>query len=138
MANLLFIMLGGALGSGLRYLVHTAFARQFGGGFPYGILFVNVLGCLLIGILGYLFTSAAPGAPGAPDAASVQVREAWRLALIVGLLGGFTTFSSFGYDTLKLWLDHQHAKAIANVVLSNVLGLAAVWIGYAAAERWTT
>ena len=131
MTNLLFIMLGGALGSGLRYLAHTAFARWFGGGFPFGILFVNVLGCLLIGALGYLFTTPAP------DAAAAQVRETWRLGLIVGVLGGFTTFSSFGYDTLKLWLDHQHAKAITNVVLSNVLGLAAVWVGYRVAERWT-
>ncbi len=131
MVNLLFIMLGGALGSGLRYLTQTAFARWCGGGFPYGILFVNVLGCLLIGALGYLFTSPAP------DAAAAQVRETWRLALIVGVLGGFTTFSSFGYDTLKLWLDQHYAKAIANVALSNVLGLLAVWAGYSAAQRWS-
>ena len=136
MTNLLFIMIGGALGSGLRYLTHTAFARWLGGGFPYGILIVNVLGCLLVGILGYLFTGAAP-VPAAVDADAAGMRETWRLGLIVGVLGGFTTFSSFGYDTFKLWLDHEYAKAIANVALSNVLSLGAVWIGYSAAQRWS-
>lgn len=123
MTNLLLIGLGGAVGTLLRYGVTVTVSHALPR-FPYGTLTVNVVGCLLIGLLGRLFTDNA------------AVPEAWRLAIIFGVLGGFTTFSSFGYDTLKLMQDGRATTAIINVVLSNGLGLAAVVLGYWAAKPW--
>ena len=66
----------------------------------------------------------------------VLVREEYRLALLVGLFGGFTTFSTFGWETFSLLNDGEWWRAFANFVLSNVGGVMAVWIGYRLAERW--
>ena len=84
------VMLGGAVGSALRYAVSLSMGSKLGPDFPYGTLTVNVLGCLLIGLLGVLLTGPW------------VVREEVRLAILVGGLGGFTTFSTFGADTLAL------------------------------------
>jgi CrcB protein len=118
MTKLLFIAGGGALGSVLRYLVAGWGQRLTPGVFPLGTLLVNVTGCLLIGYLGTLFAGPA------------VVREEYRLALLIGLLGGFTTFSTFGYETWALLSDREWGLAGANVLLSNVLGLGAVWLGH--------
>jgi CrcB protein len=118
MTKLLFIAGGGALGSVLRYLVAGWGQRLTPGVFPLGTLLVNVTGCLLIGYLGTLFAGPA------------VVREEYRLALLIGLLGGFTTFSTFGYETWALLSDREWGLAGANVLLSNVLGLSAVWLGH--------
>lgn len=127
--KLTLIMLGGAAGTLLRYLITEGMRITLGGGFPYGTLTVNVVGCLLIGVLGFLFTMHPPVRDHVP--------EAYRLAMMFGVLGGFTTFSSFGYDTLKLLQDGGGGavKAALNVVLSNGLGLLAVWAGYRAAAQ---
>jgi fluoride exporter len=120
--KLLWVGIGGFVGSVLRYLV--AGWVQTGSrsvGFPFGTLAVNVLGCLAIGGLSYL-----------ADARGVLNAET-RLLLMVGLLGGFTTFSTFGNETFNLFRDGETMIALANVAANIVLCLAAVWAGRAGA-----
>lgn len=124
MTKLLLIAAGGAAGAVLRYLVAGWGQSLTAGSFPLGTLLVNVAGCFLIGLLGAMF------------AGPIVVREEYRLAVLIGLLGGFTTYSTFGWETFSLLNDGQRWAAIVNVVLSTGLGLAAVWIGYRLAERW--
>jgi CrcB protein len=124
MTKWLFVAGGGALGSVLRYALQGWVQRATGVLFPVGTLVANVLGCLIIGVL-----AAALAGP-------VLIREEYRIGLMVGILGGFTTFSSFGLETFNLANDRQFGLAAANVVVSCTLGLAAVWIGYRLAERW--
>jgi CrcB protein len=106
--------LGGILRYGLSLWVHRVLDNPW---FPYGTLAVNVLGCLIIGLLAGLAETRA--------ALSSQV----RLFLFVGILGGFTTFSSFALETFSLARDTQNAAALANVGAQLVLGLLAVWLG---------
>lgn len=119
----LWVALGGAVGAACRYGVTIAAQRLTGGAFPLGTFLVNVTGCLTIGFLGYLFAGPLP------------VREDLRIFLLVGFLGGFTTFSSFGYDTLTLWQDEMRWQAYTYVLATNILGLTAVWAGYRLAAR---
>ena len=120
MLRLLLIALGGAAGTVARYgtgvLLRGAFERS---GFPYATLAVNLLGCFAIGLLHGLFASRLP------------MREEYRLALVVGVLGGFTTFSSFGWDTAEMLREGQLIRAGANVLVQNVLGIALVFAGFA-------
>lgn len=119
MQNVLLAGLGGFIGSALRYLLNGAIYRLLNyPTFPFGILIVNVLGCLFIGFLGGLAENR--------DAFSPEL----RVFFMIGVLGGFTTFSSFGYDTFNLLRDGQISFAFANVTLQVVLGLTAVWLGY--------
>ncbi len=122
MTKVLMIAAGGAVGSTFRYFVAGWGQRVTAGPFPVGTLTVNVVGCFLIGALGALF------------AGPVLVRDEYRLALLVGALGGFTTFSSYGWETLALLNDAQYGRALLNVLSNNLLGLAAVWAGYRAVE----
>ncbi len=116
--KLLFVGLGGFAGSVLRYLISSWMQPASGSvAFPWGTLLVNVLGCFVIGTLSYL--ADVRGLLG-PDA---------RLFLIVGLLGGFTTFSAFGNETMNLLRDGENLVAAANIVTSVALCLAAVWAG---------
>ncbi|MBR59349.1 MAG: fluoride efflux transporter CrcB [Myxococcales bacterium] len=117
----IFIVLGGAAGTGLRYGLAGLGQRLAPGGFPVGTLSVNVLGCLAIGVLAAWFSVTQAGS---------DVREEVRLALLVGVLGGFTTFSSFGLETLRLMQAGQSGQALLYVGLSNGLGLLAVWVGW--------
>jgi fluoride exporter len=118
------IAIGGAGGSVLRYWMQSTLQRATGGTFPVGTLVVNILGCLAIGFLNRALTGAW------------LIREEYRIALTVGVLGGFTTFSAFGWESFTLANDGQFPRAAANIVLSVTLGLIAVWIGYRLAERW--
>ena len=110
---------GGFLGALARYglsgIVHRFFPQTT---FPVGTLTVNLLGCLLIGVLAGLVESRQLLGPEA------------RVFAMIGLLGGFTTFSTFGYETFALLRDGENLRATANVGLSVVLGLAFVWLGY--------
>jgi CrcB protein len=124
MLKLTLIFLGSGLGGVLRY-AFSGWVQKLGDEtFPLGTLAVNVAGCLLIGFL----TAAFSG--------RVLIREEYRIALIVGVLGGFTTFSAFGIETFNLVNDGQYLRAGMNVLLSVGGGLAGVWAGYRVAERW--
>jgi len=122
--KLLLVACGGGVGSMLRFLVHEAARRWFDVGFPVGTLAVNVVGCLCIGSLGAVMVG-----PGG-------LREDWRLLLMVGLLGGFTTFSAFGLDTIELWRAGHVGRAAGYVIATNVLCLAATALGFAMTARF--
>jgi CrcB protein len=119
----LWVALGGALGSVARYTSSTVAARWLGLGFPWGTLFVNVAGSFAIGLLAALVTA---------DGRPLLDTEA-RAFLLVGVLGGFTTFSSFSFETLELARGGALGAAAANVALSLALCLAGAWLGFAAA-----
>ena len=118
MINILLVGFGGFVGSVLRYTV-SGYVQQSVGtlDFPYGTLAVNVLGCFIIGFLSQLAESRG-----------VFTSET-RLFVFTGFLGGFTTFSSFGNETLNLVRDSQAMNAFANVGANLVIGLFAVWLG---------
>jgi CrcB protein len=122
MLKLVLIASGGAVGTLLRYGVNVG-VRHWDGALPIATLSVNVVGCFLIGVIATLF-------PG-PEA----LRDELRLALLVGLLGGFTTFSTFGLETLSMINRQQIGTAAAYVLASNILGLAAVWLGWRIAAK---
>ena len=119
----LWIALGGALGSMARFGCSSLVARLVGETFPWGTLIINVVGSLMIG-----FFATLTGPDGrvlvAPDA---------RQFVMVGVCGGYTTFSSFSLQTLNLVRDGDLLAAGGNIVGSVVLCLAAVWLGHAAA-----
>ena len=119
----LWIALGGAFGSMARYAGSNLAAAWLGGGFPWGTLIINVLGSLVIG-----FFAALTGPGG-----RLYVSSDLRLFVMVGICGGFTTFSSFSLQTLDLLRDGAVARAGLNVIGSVSLCLLAVWIGYLAA-----
>lgn len=124
--RLLLIAAGGAAGSVLRYLA-SGFAQDLAPGstFPVGTLVVNVLGCFAIGVIAELADTHG------------LVTPATRSLLVVGFLGGFTTFSSFANETLDAVRDGTAGVAVLNVFLSCSLGLAAVWGGrLAVAQLW--
>jgi len=112
------VALGGALGAAARYVLAGAVMRVTGSTFPAGTLVVNLLGCLLVGVV----------AGAAIDRAGL-VGPGLRLFLIIGVCGGFTTFSAFGYETLELLRTDQILRATLNVGGHVIAGLAAVWVG---------
>ena len=118
------VALGGALGAAARYVSIALLDTINTNEFPLGTLFVNVLGCFLIGLLGSTILGEH------------AVRTEIRLAVIVGILGGFTTYSTFSMDVLELWLGKQFLKAGAYVIASNIAALLAVWQGYTIAQRF--
>jgi len=117
--KLLIVGAGGFLGAVARYGLSGLVHRLAGAGFPWGTLAVNVVGCLLIGGLMVWGEDRPMLSPTA------------RLFLTVGLMGAFTTFSTFGYETLELLRDRQATLAGVNVAANVLLGLAAVWAGRA-------
>ncbi len=114
MTQFLLVALGGAVGSAARYGVGLAAARVFGLGLPWATLFVNVLGGLAMGVL----------------AARIGPDENARFLLGVGLLGGFTTFSAFSIETVRM-MQTQLPMAALYVAASVVLSVGACWVGYA-------
>lgn len=115
--NLLAVAGGAAVGAVLRYLLGIWITARMGPGFPFGTLAINLIGCLLIGLI---LTLAARGAP---------LGEPARLLLVTGLLGGFTTFSAFGYETYSLILGGRLPAAAAYVGASVAGGLLCVALG---------
>src|SRR5215204_6055858 len=105
MIELLVIAIGGALGAVARYLSSRTLHYYLGINFPYGTLFVNVLGCFLAGLLIIILLERTNLAP------------AWRGFLVIGFLGAFTTFSSFSYETLALFEAGMSAAALLNIFL---------------------
>jgi len=118
--NLLLAILGGGLGSGLRYLVSGAVAQSFGESFPWGTLVANVTGSLAIGLFSTLT---------GPDGRWLVAPGA-RIFFMIGVCGGYTTFSSFSLQTLSLARDGEWFRAGANAVLSFTVCLSAVWLGH--------
>ncbi|MGE0741389.1 MAG: fluoride efflux transporter CrcB [Hyphomonadaceae bacterium] len=114
MMQVLLVALGGAIGSAARYGVSAVAARWFGPSFPWGTLSVNVIGGLAMGVL-----AARVG----------LLHDNARLLLGVGVLGGFTTFSAFSLETVRL-LEQQPAHAFGYVLASVVLSVGACWLGY--------
>jgi len=112
----------GGLGSISRYLLGNLIHRHTGHAFPYGTLFVNLLGCLAAGIAAALFSR-------------LTIPEKYQLAIAVGFLGGFTTFSAFSLQSFELLSSHQLPKALLYICLSLVFGILAVFVGYALPAR---
>lgn len=119
MLNYLFVMLGGALGTGARFWASGAVARRFGEFFPLGTLTVNVSGSFIIGFFGALTDPQGP----------FLVAPSWRQFFMIGVCGGYTTFSSFSIQTLDLAQDGDWLKAGLNAVLSFICCLLAVYLG---------
>lgn len=116
--SVFYVALGGALGSVSRYLLGTwtqSLSKSID--FPYGTLTVNLIGCFVIGFLSQL-----------AEARGVFTPES-RAFVFVGILGGFTTFSSFGNDTINLLRDGETVNALANIGANVIFGLALVWLG---------
>ena len=118
MTNLLLVGLGGFIGSILRYMASGAVQQSMKRlDFPYGTLAVNVIGCFVIGLLAQYGESRG------------VFSDQSRAFIFVGILGGFTTFSSFGNDTLNLVRENFVMNAFLNVGANVILGLFAVWLG---------
>lgn len=126
MLLVLLVGVGGFIGAVMRYLVtnwvqdslHTL-------SLPYGTLTVNIVGCLLIGLLAGLSESRNLLGPET------------RALILIGVLGGFTTFSTFSYETVQLLRDGQSLAAFSNIGLQVCLGLVAVWVGYSVSQLGT-
>ena len=123
MRELIAVGLGGFVGAVARYVVSGWVHRVAGVGFPWGTLTVNLAGCLALGALMGLVE------------ARMAIAPAWRLFLGLGVLGSFTTFSSFGYETVELIRGGEFGLAFANAAGSLVFGAVAVVAGVALA-RW--
>ena len=115
--NSILVFLGGGIGATARYGLQGLVYRIAGAGFPYGTLVVNVLGSFFIGFLMALFEER------------FIVNPSLRVFLTIGLLGGFTTFSSFSYETIALFRDGSYFPALVNVTTSVLVCLGATWLG---------
>ena len=117
MSQLVYIAAGGATGALMRYWMSNGIYAILGRGFPYGTLTVNVVGSLLMGFC-YVFMIER-----------MDVSAEWRAALMIGLLGAFTTFSTFSIETLNLLESGEQLKAALNILLSVTLCIIGCWVG---------
>src|SRR5216683_2216345 len=123
MDRYLMVLVGGGVGALARYVLGTEIAARVGGRFPLGTLVINVTGSFLIGLLMTLFTER------------FQPHPNWRLLLVVGFLGGYTTFSTFEYETYSAVRAGGPWIGLINIVASVALGYLAVWFGMLLATR---
>ena len=119
MGKLFFIGLAGFVGTLARYWISGVVARRYGETFPAGTLVVNLVGCFLVGLLFYLLQER------------FLVNQTVRTVILIGFLGGFTTFSSFGLQTFTLLQEREVGLALLNVGIANAGGVLLVWAGYA-------
>jgi len=122
MQRIIFIGLAGFAGTLLRYWLSELISKRYGEDFPTGTLVVNLIGCFLAGLLFYLMIERYP------------LSQTTRAVVLIGLLGGFTTFSAFGLQTFTLLRDGQMGLALFNIAVSNVAGLLMVWAGFSLAK----
>ena len=115
--TILRIAVGGALGAVMRFLSQVTVYELVGRSFPYGTLFVNVTGSFLMGLLSIFLIE------------KFNLGAEWHMAILIGVLGSFTTFSTFSLETLVLFEQGDMFKALANIMLSVVLCIGAVWTG---------
>ena len=115
--TLLLIAAGGAIGAVMRFLTQATVYEIAGRGFPYGTLTVNVLGSFLMGLLSIFLVE------------KFNLSAEWHLAILVGVLGSFTTFSTFSIETLVLFEQGDLFKAMSNILLSVTLCIVSVWVG---------
>jgi CrcB protein len=118
MLRTLLIGIAGLAGTLLRYWLSGFVARRYGETFPVGTMVVNVLGCFMAGAIFNLTEER------------FLVNPTLRTVILIGLLGGFTTFSSYGLQTFTLLRDGEFGLATLNILVSNTLGLFMVWAGY--------
>ncbi len=115
--TILLIAAGGAIGAVMRFLTQATVYEIAGRGFPYGTLTVNVLGSFLMGLLSIFLVE------------KFNLSAEWHLAILVGVLGSFTTFSTFSIETLVLFEQGDLFKAMTNILLSVTLCIVSVWVG---------
>jgi fluoride exporter len=119
----ILVLVGGGIGAVTRFLVGTAIVARLGGRFPYGTVFINITGSFLIGFAMTFLTERTNLSPN------------WRFLLVVGFLGGYTTFSSFEWESLGLIRDGSRWLGVLNGFGSLFLGYLAVWFGAVVAGR---
>lgn len=125
MDRYLVVLLGAGLGGLARYVAGTWIMTRYGGRFPLGTLVINVTGSFLIGVLMTLFTERLHPHPN------------WRLFLVVGILGGYTTFSSFEYESYQAMRDGARWMGMLYITGSVAFGYLGVWLGaLLASRRW--
>lgn len=117
LAQVLVIMFGGAFGAAARFILSTKVAEKYGNAFPYGTLSVNVIGSFLMGLLAMILVER------------LALDPLLKLGVFVGFLGAFTTFSTFSMDTLSLFEQGHHLRAITNMFVSVSCSVLAVWLG---------
>lgn len=117
MQKILLICLGGAVGALLRYFVSQVISQRFFGSFPFGTLVVNLSGCLIIGLL-WGFSEI------------VIIPPSFRIFVFIGMLGAFTTFSTFALENFHLLRDGEYLLFSVNVLVSNIAGIMLVFIGF--------
>jgi CrcB protein len=117
MTMILVITLGAGLGANLRYAVSVWAAQRWGTAFPYGTMLINVTGSFAIGLIMVLATTRIP------------LSALWRLLIVTGFLGGFTTFSSFSYETYVLLVGGSWVAAVLNIAGSVGIGMIGVFLG---------
>lgn len=135
--DVLFVFLGGGLGALTRYGIGLATVQLAGKTFPWGTLIANVVGCFLAGLIGQrvLMLESVAGDVSRADPALAHFL---RVAVMIGFLGGLTTFSAFGWESVSRLVDKnstQQLLAIANIAANVVLGLMVVWVGMQVARQ---
>ena len=118
MQNYFLVFAGGGLGAVARYWLSGLVYARFGNTFPYGTLLVNIVGCFLIGLLMSLLEDR------------FLVYPSVRISLTIGILGGFTTFSSLSFETVSLLQDGQILYGTANILISIITCVGGTWIGF--------
>ena len=114
----LVIMFGGALGAVARYVLSSVVSEKLGTGFPYGTLSVNVIGSFVMGFLAIVLVER------------MGLDPLLRLGIFVGFLGALTTFSTFSMETMNLFEQGLHMRALLNMIISVMLSVLAVWLGF--------